>query len=119
MREKIARRKNPDHYRYIVYEPHAEVIRWIFRKFKQLNGNVAALMREIESKPLLFADFDETIDPFLVQAGYSQYTKVEGGYTIVSDKGLRNVLVNRVYISYWVYKKELVSTQNHEPIVDL
>ena len=118
-RERVDGRKNPNFYRYIVYEPHAEVIRWIFRKFKQLNGNVMATIAEIEKKAVLFPDFDETIDPFIVHACYTQNTKVEGGYTIVSDRGLRNLLVNRVYIGYWVYKKEVVNVENHESIVDL
>jgi Resolvase, N terminal domain len=119
IREKINGFKNPSHYRYIIYKPHAEVICWLFRRFKQLNGNVGALMREIETKAVLFPDFDEAVDPFIVQACFSQYTKVPGGYTIVSDRGLRNVLVNRVYIGYWVYKGEQVSTESHEPIVDI
>jgi hypothetical protein len=118
-REKIGNLRNPNYYRYISYEPHAEVIRWIFRRFQQLNGNVNALIREIKRKPLLFPDFDESIDPSLINAAFSHYTKVEGGYTMISDAGLRKMLMNRVYIGYWIYKGEVVSTENHEPIVDV
>jgi DNA invertase Pin-like site-specific DNA recombinase len=119
MRKKIGSLTNPNYYRYIVYEPHAKVIRWMFRRFRELNGNVTAMLREILKRPVLFPDFDETIDPFLVRAGYSQYTKIEGGYTIVSTRGVHSVLTNRAYIGYWVYKKEVVSTENHEAIVEL
>lgn len=118
-RERINGLRNPNYYRYIIYEPHAQVIRWIFARFQQLNGNVRSLMREIEKKAVLFPDFNETVDPFIVHAAYNHCTKVEGGYTIVSEKGLRMLLINRVYIGYWVYKRELISTENHPPIVDL
>jgi len=117
-REKIEGKRNPTYHRYIPYWPHAEVIAWLFRRFKQLNGVVRALVREIESKPFLFPDFDETVAPSLLSS-FSQCTKVPGGYTIVSNIGLRKILKNRVYIGYWEYKGELVSTQNHEPIVTL
>lgn len=101
-REKINGMKNPNYYRYIPYHPHAEIIAWIFRRFKQLNGVVRALMREIESKSLLFPEFDETVDPSLYGV-FSHYTKIPGGYTIASEVGLRKILVNRVYIGYWIY----------------
>src|SRR5260370_35069908 len=66
--EKIEGRKNPDYYRYIVYEPHAQVVRWIFFRFKELGGVVAALMREIERKPYLFPDFEEGISDIILHA---------------------------------------------------
>lgn len=116
-REKINGAKNPNYHRYIPYRPHAEIIAWIFRRFKQLNGVVRALVREIESKHLLFPEFDETVDLSL-HGIFSHYTKVPGGYTIASEIGLRKILVNRVYIGYWTYKGELVSMENHEPIVN-
>jgi hypothetical protein len=116
--EKLDGRKNPDFYRYIVYEPHASVIRWIFRRFRELGGVVAALMGEIERKPCLFPDFDESVTAINRHA-FSQYTKVPGGYTIVSDAGLRSLLKNRVYIGHWLYKGDVVRTENHEPIVDI
>lgn len=119
MRQWVDGKRNPDYYRYIVYEPHAEIIRWIFRKFKELHGNVMLTMVEIEKKAVLFPDFEEWVDPFLVRSAYPQYTKVEGGYTIVSNRGLRRMLTNRVYIGCWIYKGELISTEYPDPIVDI
>jgi DNA invertase Pin-like site-specific DNA recombinase len=118
-REKVNGLRNPNHYRYIVYEPHAKVIRWLFTRFQQLNGNVRALMREIEQKPLLFPDFDDTVESYIVQGTTNSRTKVPGGYTIFTWQGLRSLLMNRVYIGHWTYRGELMSTENHEPIVDL
>jgi DNA invertase Pin-like site-specific DNA recombinase len=117
-REKIKGEENPNYNKFIIYEKHAKVVRWIFRRYKQLNGNVRALYREIErlEKPLI-PDFDEDV-PEEVISNLSTYKKVPGGYTIASDAGLRRVLTNRVYIGYWIYCGELVSTNNHSAIVD-
>ena len=52
-REKVNGVKTPNFYRYVVYEPHARIVHWIFRRFKELHGCVSALMREIERKPYL------------------------------------------------------------------
>ncbi|MBX5449698.1 MAG: recombinase family protein [Thermogemmatispora sp.] len=106
---------NPRFLHYIPYEPHAEVVRWIFWRFRELNGNLKALMREINTKPYLFPDFGPDMHMF---RGKLQHTKVEGGYTITTIPGLRRLLTNRAYIGYWVYKGEVVSTNNHEAIVD-
>src|SRR5947209_17035782 len=61
-REKIKGEENPNFNKFIVYEKHARVVKWLFRRYKQLNGNVLALLREIEhlEKPL-FPDFDEDV----------------------------------------------------------
>lgn len=117
-REKIKGEKNPNYNKFIVYEKHAKVVMWLFRRYKHLDGNVRALLREIErlEKPL-FPDFDEDV-PEEVVSNLSTYKKVPGGYTIASDAGLRRVLTNRVYIGYWIYCGELVSTHNHPAIVD-
>lgn len=115
--EKIKGEINPNYNRFLVYEPHAQAIRWIFRRFKQLCGNVRALLIEIERLPVLFPDFEEWIPDVAVNA-FKNYKIVPGGYTIASDKGLRNALTNRVYIGHWIYQGEVVSTNNHPAIVD-
>jgi len=116
-REKINGEDNPNYNRYIVYEPHARVIRWLFVRFKEL-GSVRALLREIERLPLLFPDFDESV-PEEIIGQFKHHKKVPGGYTIASETGLKKILINRVYIGYWIYLGEVCQTANHEPIVDL
>ncbi|MFL5698133.1 MAG: recombinase family protein [Ktedonobacteraceae bacterium] len=116
-REKINGEDNPHYNRFIVYEPHARVIRWLFVRFKEL-GSVRALLREIERLPVLFPDFDESVPEEIVRQ-FKHYTKVPGGYTIASETGLKNILINRVYIGYWIYQGEVCQQANHEPIVDL
>jgi DNA invertase Pin-like site-specific DNA recombinase len=117
-REKINGEDNPHYNRFYIYEPHAQVIRWLFRRFKQLHGNARELLREIERMPVLFPDFDSSV-PDDVVSKFKHYKKVPGGYTIASDAGLRHVLTNRVYIGDWMYQGVIVKTDNHPAIVDL
>jgi len=106
---------NPTYYRFIPYEPHAKVIRWLFRRYKELNGNLSALMIEIEAKSPLFPDFED-INPIIVNQ--FKRMKVNGGYTITTLYGLRHLLTNRVYIGDWLFKGEVVRTKNHDAIID-
>ncbi|GAC1344069.1 MAG: hypothetical protein NVSMB27_04630 [Ktedonobacteraceae bacterium] len=107
---------NPKYYHFIPYAPHAKVVRWLFKRYKELNGNLNALMREIEAKPYLFRDFEAGVDPIIVNQFCRM--KVDGGYTIRTIVGLRSLLTNRSYLGYWFFKGELVSTKNHDAIID-
>ncbi|GHO98345.1 hypothetical protein KSF_083930 [Reticulibacter mediterranei] len=122
-REKVDGKRNPDYRKYTIYEPHAEVVRWLFQRFRELNGRMNDLMREIERRPILFKAFDSNIDAEL----YTCYanTKVYAedgetiiGYTIASTRGLGGLLSNPAYVGYWIYNNVVVSTNNHDAIVD-
>lgn len=95
--ETLDGRKNLNYNKYIPYPPHAEGIRWIFRRFKEHNGCVAALLREIETRDCLFPDFDDSIDKAVLSV-FWHCTAVPGGYTIASETGLRSLLTNVAYI---------------------
>ncbi len=49
--------KNPTYKKYIVYEPHAAIIRYLFIRYIQLNGDISALYREICQEVFLFPGF--------------------------------------------------------------
>lgn len=49
-----------DRMHYIVYEPHACVVRWIFRRFRELSGNFASLYKELAALPFVFPFFPES-----------------------------------------------------------
>ncbi len=122
-REKIDGKKNPDYRKYIPYPPHVIIVVWLFERYRELVGNLNALLSEILKRPYLFPAFDEDIDEEIVNK-FSQYTKVvdtEGkiiGYTIGSEGGLRSLLSNPAYTGYWVYKGAVVKADNHTAIVD-
>ena len=122
IQEKIGNSFNPRYHRYVIHEPHAAIVRWIFRRFKELHGNVNLLLTEIRKKGCLFPDFDETVDPDVLYCAYNKRSKVEGGHTIVTREGLRSIFKNRIYIGQWVYKGQVMELgiENYPPaIVDI
>jgi DNA invertase Pin-like site-specific DNA recombinase len=107
--------KNPGYRKYMIYEPHAEVVRWLFHRYMMLGGNLSRLCREIKEKPFLFPEFSSDIDPRTV----SRLTlkRVGGGYHI-TRKGLISLLTNVSYLGWWLHQGEVKDKHNHPAIVD-
>lgn len=105
---------NPGYKRYMIYEPHARVIRWIFRRFFELGGKLIALCRELNSMPVLFPDFDKEYERY---AKKYLMQRVPGGYQI-SQHGLRSLLTNVAYIGWWMFHEEVISKTNHPAVIE-
>ncbi len=122
-RAKVDGVKNPLYRKYIVYEQHAVIIRWLFARYRELAGQVNELFREISRREILFPAFDESIDEeLLTRYRLKRVLDERGrikGYTLASTLGLRSILSNPAYAGYWVYKGVVVRSDNHEAIVDL
>ena len=122
-REKVDGRKNLNYRKYIIYEPHSQVVRWLFERYRELAGQLNELMREIERRPYLFSTFDISVEAELItryanKKVYSEDEKTLLGYTIASSSGLHSLLSNPAYVGYWIYNSVVVSSDNHKPIVD-
>lgn len=100
----------------IIYQPHAEIIRRLFRRFKELRGYLEELFREVLAGKFDFPEFDNSVSQE-IKTRY-RFKKVPGGYRISDNTSLFYLLTNRVYIGHWVYKNTLVSEKNHPAIVD-
>jgi hypothetical protein len=90
-------KKSPTYNRYVIYEPHAEFIRWLYRRFIELSGSLALLAKEIEKQPIHF--------PWLADSYFNKkcpLSKIPGvGYRIGTWKTLKGILTNNVYIGVW------------------
>jgi hypothetical protein len=122
-REKVDGKKNPNYRKYVMYEPHARIARWLFARYCDLAGQINDLLREIERLDYLFPAFDESVDAEILtcyanKKVYATDGKSIIGYTIASDRGLRGLLSNPAYAGYWVYNDVVVSSDNHDAIVD-
>ena len=106
---------SPTYEKYIPYEPHAEVIRFIFQRYFELGGNILLLRRELNAMPVLFPQFGKEIDRRTVSRFLLR--KVPGGYHL-SRPGLMYLLTNPIYIGWWIIQGDIISRQNHEPIID-
>jgi DNA invertase Pin-like site-specific DNA recombinase len=106
---------NPTYKKVIPYEPHAKVVRSIFKRFALLGGRFLELWRELSQIPVLFPEFDATVDP-RTKARFG-LRKVNGGYHL-SPSGLMLLLTNVIYIGWWMVQGEIVSKNNHPAIVE-
>jgi hypothetical protein len=105
-------RDNPNYKRFVPYESHSRVVAYLFRRYKELGGNLRRLYREIDSWPFVFPFF---VDP--THAKYVLLSKNEKGY-IITPEGLAKLLTNVVYLGWWYHNGQVVSKHNHEAIVD-
>ncbi len=105
-------RDNLNYKRFIPYEPHARVIRWLFKRYKELGGNLRRLHREISTWPHVFPFFTEPKN-----ARYVQLSKSESGY-IITLEGLAKLLSSVVYLGYWYRAGQELKKGNHDAIVD-
>jgi hypothetical protein len=122
----IVDRSDEQRKKYIIYEPHAEVVRWLFQRYLELDGNLWGLFREVEKMPFLFPKFEEWVDAKSVsrfvgnrkkQTLLIQEGPYAGNYKISSD-GIRSILCNPVYIGWWLPINGGVVENNHEAIVE-
>ncbi len=84
---------------YVIYEPYARVVRWLFRRYRELSANFAALKKEVDQKireqGYLFPFFPDNMGHLNI----SLESNGEG-YTITIP-GLRNILTNVAYLGWW------------------
>ena len=106
-------KKSPTYKKYVVYELHAKVVRYIFNRFIEL-GSLGALAKELNNGAAIFPQ--ESID-YAAQFTRLKSLRVPGGYSI-SYSGLRKLLLNPVYIGWWKHGEEGYIKGNHEPIIE-
>lgn len=99
---------------YVVYEPHAKIVRWLFKRYRELNGNLGKLGREIRAMNLTFPPFAglETIPHVALRW-------TGNGYGLRTRGGLISILTNPAYIGYYIYNGVLISKKAHDAIVDM
>jgi len=99
---------------YTIYEPHATLIRWVFRRFKELGGSLPALARELDRMDFRFPAFAPGITPRV-----SLRADQDGSYPLRNRNALISILSNKSYIGFYEYGGMLVSRKAHDAIVPL
>lgn len=99
---------------YVIYEPHAKIVRWLFKRYRELGGNLGKLGREIRVMNLTFPPFAglETIPHVALRW-------TGNGYALRTRGGLISILTNPAYIGYYIYDGVLISKKAHDGIVDM
>ncbi|MGZ3616984.1 MAG: hypothetical protein ACXWOL_08995 [Ktedonobacteraceae bacterium] len=77
---------------YAVYEPHADCIRFLFKRYRELNGNLPRLGRELRDTGFMFPAFDGVEKPCVALKFKND------GYPCYTRKALQSILTNPIYI---------------------
>lgn len=99
---------------YVVYDPHADCIRYIFKRYRELGGNLPKLGRELRDTGFVFPAFSGLTKPPHVSL---QFDSTMGGYVIKSRTALLSILTNPAYIGWYCFNGVVISKEAHEPIV--
>ena len=120
----IVDRTDPLRKKYIVYEPHARVVRWLFKRFLQLDGDLPALCREVQEMAYLFPKFESWVDTSHLKFSLDrrlhkeQPSKTPEGHYKPTKDGIKSILTNPVYIGWWLPLEGGVIENNHEAIIE-
>lgn len=106
--------KNPSNRKYVIYEPHAAIVLWLFDRYMMLSGNLNTLCIELRAMSFVFPDIPA--DMLLDATIKIQLKKVPGGYHI-TRRGVISILTNVAYLGWWIYQGEVMSKSNHPAIV--
>ncbi|MEO8970067.1 MAG: recombinase family protein [Ktedonobacteraceae bacterium] len=99
---------------YVIYEPHASIVRWLFKRYRELGGNLGQLGREIRAMNLTFPPFAS-----LESIPHVALRWTGKGYVLRTRGGLISILTNPAYIGYYIYNCVLISKKAHDAIVDM
>jgi len=83
--------------RFIVYEPHARIVRVLFKRFRDL-GSISAVLLELAPLPYVFPEFEAGIKPEKIGLD-----RKGAGYGLGRD-GLVSILTNPAYIGTWILR---------------
>src|SRR5258708_26409193 len=106
----IRDKTDPKHRRYTPVAEYIPISIRIYERYRELGDNLNRLFIELAAKPYVFPDVEK--------AEHWILTKVPGGYTFKSLKGLRYFLTNVVNVGYWVYDNMLLCDEQGRPLVN-
>lgn len=99
---------------FAVYEPHAEIVRWLFKRYRELCGNLGKLGRECREPGKAFPAFSG-----VEKIPYVALPFDGNGYPIRTRFALISTLTNPAYLGWYVYNGVIVSKEAHERIVSM
>lgn len=116
--------------KYAIYEPHAKLIRWLFKRYRQLNGNLGRLGRELVAADFHFPDFDrDALRAMGADVPHVGLIHDAKGYRLYIRNGIIGILTNRAYLGWYVYEAkseesrvfqgEYVNKESHDAVVGM
>lgn len=99
--------------RYVEYTPHANLVRWLFKRYHELSGNLPLLGRELEHIDFRFPRLESGIITNL-----KLRKDADGTYPLRNRDALVDILSNRAYIGAYEFGETTINNA-HDALVSL
>jgi DNA invertase Pin-like site-specific DNA recombinase len=109
---------SPTYEKIVPYEPHAEVVRYIFQKAFEHQCRLMPVIRAAKKDGIYFPFFPPELGKEMNHRTGLKFTKKHSRGWIISSSLVRSILSNPVHIGWWLWKSEIINRQNHPPIID-
>ncbi|GAB5493719.1 MAG: hypothetical protein Phog2KO_39340 [Phototrophicaceae bacterium] len=106
---------NPDHRKYVPFQPYADVVLAYFNLYHEKNRNLSKTWQHIYDHGPYFPEDVEA--PLGFRSDIIIKTRGKSGGLMSSYHGLRYMLTNIAYIGHWAYRGVVEQWHNHVPIV--
>lgn len=108
---------NPDHQKMRPYEPHAETVRTLFRL--AFRGKTSTqIARYCEKAGIAFPPFPPELETGANLKTFHRLKRnLDGSWPVISSR-VHSILRNPSYIGWRIWAGEVVSRDNHPPIID-
>jgi hypothetical protein len=107
--------KSPTYKKFLVYEPHAKIVRRLFMRYMELSGNLAALIRELTLHPVIFPTLsEEEQEKYYLKNGIMR----KSGGRLSTRAAIESILTNRTYVGWRIVGGQVVKKDSHAAIVD-
>ncbi|MFL5692203.1 MAG: recombinase family protein [Ktedonobacteraceae bacterium] len=92
---------------YQIYHPHAELVEWLFKRYRELGGSFAKLAREIQASRFKFPSFEGLPEGKVPHVALP----FDGeGYPVRTRTALLGILTNPAYIGWYLFSKSVAAT---------
>jgi hypothetical protein len=108
---------NPNHRKYVAFEPCADVVRQYFKLFREFNRNLTRTWQHIFDHGPYYPDNLADLVPRGFKISENTTYRSANGRLISSYDGLRYMLTNVLYIGHWAYRGVIEQWHNHEALV--
>ena len=110
---------NPNHQKYQEYEPHARVVRKLFKLAQVPGQTVTQIINQCKREGVNFPPLSPEVasTPANNMSFARSKKNADGGWPLTVAR-VRSMLKNPAYIGWWIWGKEVISRDNHPPIVD-
>jgi DNA invertase Pin-like site-specific DNA recombinase len=113
-------RQSERYERYVIYPPHAEVVRAIFRALLTM-GTTTRAARWLREQQIRFPPFGPEVPPEDATrcslARSKKPLRGPGGYAIAPSL-VKSIVTNPVYLGWWLVDGQVIHTNNHPAIIE-